>query len=303
MPIGIAAVLASVRWLPASRRQKEQFDLFGAALLGLGLSGLTLSLSFGAEWGWTSPTLLGSAALSAIALGAVVPVEARAAHPNLDLELLRKRAFATALGSLVLSFVALFAVSFLMPFYLENLRGLSTATSGLLLTPLPLAIGVSAPISGWLADRIGSRWLASSGLALSCAGLLLLSAVGADSPLTDVVWRQALIGLGIGMFQSPNNRALMQTAPADEQGEASGVLGTGRVIGQSLSVALAGAVFAVFGGLAANAALAAHAGGQTLPPDQLTILQHTFVTGFRAALTVCAGVAAIGIVTSLVRSE
>jgi MFS family permease len=171
--------------------------------------------------------------------------------------------------SLVLSFLAMFAVGFLMPFYLENQRGLSPETSGLLLTPLALMLAITAPLSGSLADRVGSRWLSSSGLGVASVGLVALSFIGADTQPLDIIWRLALVGIGAGLFQSPNNRALMQAAPKSEQGEASGVLGTGRVIGQSLSVAVAGAVFSSFG------------------------LEAAFLTS--AAIT------AIGIFTSLVR--
>lgn len=95
----------------------------------------------------------------------------------------------------------------------------------------------------------------------------------------------------------------MQAAPGGEQGEASGLLGTGRVVGQSLSVALAGAIFAALGGSVANAQLSVQAAGQPLPPEQLVPLQQTFVTGMHAALVVCACVAGLGIATSLVRPE
>jgi hypothetical protein len=132
------------------------------------------------------------------------------------------------------------------------------------------------------------------GLALACAGLFLLGQVDAASGPPDIVWRLVLVGAGTGIFQSPNNRALMQAAPGREQGEASGVLGTGRVVGQSLSVALAGAVFAALGGTYANAQLAAWAEGQPLPAEQVAQFQQAFVTAFHAALVVCGCVAAAG---------
>lgn len=92
-----------------------------------------------------------------------------------DLSLLKNRVFASANVTLVLGFLALFAVSFLMPFYFEQLRHFSTWEAGLLLTPLPLTIVVVAPLSGMLADRLGTRWLAATGLAISCLGLVLIS--------------------------------------------------------------------------------------------------------------------------------
>jgi EmrB/QacA subfamily drug resistance transporter len=303
LPIGLVAVLASARWLPAGARRPERFDPLGAILLAIVLGGLTLALSFGQEWGWLSAPVLGCVGASVSSLAGLVAAERRVEHPNLDLGLFRRRAFSAALASLVLSFVALFAVSFLMPFYFENLRDFPPDRSGLLLTPLSLAIGAVAPLSGSLADRVGSRWLASGGLAIACAGLFLLGQVDATTGVLDIVWRLALVGAGTGMFQSPNNRALMQAAPGGGQGEASGVLGTGRVVGQSLSVALAGAVFAALGGLEANMRLAAQASGAPVPQEQVAALQQAFVTGFHGALVVCGCVAAAGVITSLVRAE
>jgi Na+/melibiose symporter-like transporter len=297
------ALLASAVWLPGGERHAERFDPAGALLLALVLGGLTLALSFGQEWGWLSPPVLLCVGVAVLSLAALLVVERRVKSPNLDLGLFRQRAFSAALASLVLSFVALFAVSFLMPFYFENLRGFPPDQSGVLLTPLSLAIGVVAPLSGSLADRVGSRWPASGGLALACTGLFLLAQVNATTDVLDVTWRLALVGIGTGMFQSPNNRALMQAAPGGGQGAASGVLGTGRVVGQSLSVALAGAVFGALGGMSANRQLSAQGTGGQLPADQLAALQQVFVNGFHAALMVCACVAAVGVVTSLARAE
>ena len=123
---------------------------------------LTLGLSFGQEWGWSSPWLIGSLVVSVVAFVALYLVEKRVANPIIDLSLLHRRVFLSANLSLILSFLALFAVSFMLPFYLEELRGFPTEQAGLLLTPLPLTIAVFAPLTGTLADYIGTRWLAAS---------------------------------------------------------------------------------------------------------------------------------------------
>jgi MFS family permease len=200
-----------------------------------------------------------------------------------------------------LSFLALFAVSFIMPFYFEELRGFSTLKSGLLLTPQTLSIAVVAPISGALADRIGTRWLAAIGLALACIGLVLLSQLTAESSIGDIIWRLCITGVGQALFQSPNNSALMGAAPRERQGVASGLLATGRVVGQSLSVAIVGAVFATLGASVAGNILATQQGN--LPPGQITALQQTFLSGFHAAFIICASIAAIGVFTSLTRGK
>src|SRR5437868_1257132 len=145
-------------------------------------------------------------------------VEKRVPDPIINLSLLDNRVFLSATLSLLLSFLALFAVSFMLPFYLEELRGFSTAEAGLLLTPLPLTIAVIAPFSGALADRIGTRWLAAGGLTIACFGLILISQLNAHSPVWDIVWRLVVTGAGQATFQSPNNSALMGAAPRAQQG-------------------------------------------------------------------------------------
>jgi len=301
VPLGIIGFIATFRVLTERMRKGQQgrFDPLGAIFLAIGLVALTMGLSFGQEWGWNSPLLIGTLVVSVIALTVLVIVEQRVPYPIIDFSLLRRRVFLSANVSLVLSFLALFAVSFMMPFYLEELRGLSVEQAGLLLTPLPLTIAVLAPFTGSLADRFGTRWLAASGLAIACLGLFFISQLNAQSSIWDIVWRLVLIGVGQAMFQSPNNSALMGAAPRGQQGSASGFLATGRVVGQSVSVALAGAIFASLGGATAGAILISH----HAVPSQVPALQQTFANGFHVAFIVCASIAAIGVLTSLVRGK
>ncbi|HZS77303.1 MAG TPA: MFS transporter [Ktedonobacteraceae bacterium] len=302
VPIGIIGIVLSLRVLKEQVRSgKSRFDPAGAILLAIGLIALTMGLSFGQEWGWNSPLLIGTLVVSVVALVALYVVEHRVSDPVIDFSMLRDRVFLSANVSLVLNFLALFAVSFMLPFYLEELRGFTTEQSGLLLTPLPLTIAVIAPFSGALADRIGSRWLAASGLLIACIGLVFISQLNAQSSVFDIVWRLVLTGAGQAMFQSPNNSALMGAAPRGRQGVASGFLATGRVVGQSISVALAGAIFASLGGATAGRILVS--AQHKLPPGQMAALQQTFTSSFHAAFLVCAGIAAIGVITSLVRGK
>jgi len=251
-------------------------------------------------WGRGSPRLLAVIGVGVAALGGAGWAERRAAAPVLDLALLRDRVFVFANVSFVACMLALFAVGFLLPFYCEELRGFSTLQSGLLLTPLAFALAAVAPASGSLADRLGSRWLRPLGLGIATLGLVMLSALDQASPIPYIVACLLVAGLGQGIFQSPNSRTLMGAAPPQDQGVASGILATGRVIGQSLSVAVAGAVFATLGGAAAGRMLASSR--QALSGAQLAALQNTFVSGLRAAFLVCAGLAALGVLATLVRA-
>ncbi|HEX7733389.1 MAG TPA: MFS transporter [Ktedonobacteraceae bacterium] len=303
IPLGVIGVIASFLILQESQtRSRGRFDPAGAFLLAVGLVALTLGLSFGQEWGWSSPGLITTLVTSALAFGLLVMVETRVPDPIIDFQLLRNRVFVSANISLIMSFLALFAVSFMLPFYLEELRGFSVVESGLLLTPLPLAIAVIAPFSGALADRIGSRWLAAGGLTVACAGLLLISQLNAQSSVWDIIWRLLFAGVGQALFQSPNNSALMGAAPRNRQGVASGFLATGRVVGQSISVALAGAIFTSLGGATAGVSLVMLQ-KMSSPPQVADRLAQTFTTAFHATFIVCAIIAALGVFTSLVRGK
>jgi EmrB/QacA subfamily drug resistance transporter len=299
VPVGIIGFIATLIVLKGrSQRKATKFDPLGALLLAVGLACITAALSFGQEFGWVSPVILGLLIMGIIALVALPFVEMHVSTPVIVLSLLKNRVFTSATLSLLLGTLALFAVSFMMPFYLEDLKGFPTQLSGLLLTPMPLAIACIAPFSGTLADRIGTRWLAAGGLAIACLGLVLISFLNEHSSIFDICWRLFLTGAGQAIFQSPNNSALLGSAPKQHQGSASGFLATSRVVGQSISIALAGAVFAGLGGATAGAILAANT-----VSARTVELQQTFDKSFHAAFIVCAGVAAIGILTSLVRGN
>lgn len=296
VPIGVAGVLATALLLPRARRGgRLRFDVVGALASGIALAALTGVLSFGYEIGWGSPPVIGVAATAVIAIAVFVWHERRFDAPLLERTLFRDRIFLWANLSLVLSFLAAFAVAFLLPFYFEELRGLDPEHTGLLLTPFPITVAFVAPISGRLADRIGTRWLASAGMTVLCLGLVMLSRLDATTSTWGVIWPQVIAALGQGMFQSPNNSAIMGAAPRDRQGIAAGVLATGRTMGQSISIAIAGAVFVGYG--------AAAAGRELLRQPGDPALAAVFVRGYRAALLTCAALAAIAIVTSLMRGR
>ena len=307
VPVSILVLLAATYFYREPRTPREQqgpFDPIGAIVLALGLAALTLGLSFGQEWGWLSAGTLFSLGAGVVMLATAVYVEMHIEHPVLNLRLLTNRVFAFANISFMLCMMALFAPGFLLPFYFEELRGFPVIQTGLLMTPLPLTLAVTAPISGSIADRLGSRWLSPIGLGLACFGLVLLSQLNAHSSTGDIIWRLAVIGFGQGIFQSPNTRTMMGAAPRNAQGEASGILATGRVIGQSMSVAITGTVFAALGGATAGTLLSSpHAHAHSLSPTNITGLQSTFAGSFHAALLTCAAFAALGIFTALARGD
>jgi EmrB/QacA subfamily drug resistance transporter len=299
LPLGVAGIAATLRYLPRDRpARRGKVDAVGALLLALGLGALTSTLTFGSELGWRSPPVLGGAAVALTALGALCLHLRRARDPLVDPALFGNRVFASSSASLLLCFVATFAVPFLMPFYLEELRGWSAQRAGLLLTPLPLTVALVAPLSGALADRIGTRKLATGGMLVVAAGLALLSRVEAATPVARLVCELVLVGAGQAAFQPPNNSALMGAAPRERQGVAAGVLASARVIGQSVGVAVAGGIFSAFGGAEVSRALRHGSHAALAGPAGAA-----FVRGMRGALTSCAAVALCASIVAAVRGR
>ncbi len=298
VPVGLVGMAAAIRFLSEPIRlggAQKGFDPIGATLLSAGMTFLMLAMSFGQEVGWRSPAIAGAFVSVAVLLVAFVLVEKHVAHPIVDLSIFSNRLLTAALVSSFLSFLSLFAVMFIMPFYLEELLSLRPDHAGLVLTAVPLTISFVAPISGWLSDRFGSRVLCSLGLALASVGLLFLSTLTQKESLFGIIWPLVLTGLGQALFQAPNNNAIMSSVPPNRIGLASGFLATVRVLGQGSSVALAGAIFTSLGGAGAGSML-------TLDPSQSSVsLQNIFIHAFHVAMLTCMIIAGLGVFTSLAR--
>jgi EmrB/QacA subfamily drug resistance transporter len=245
VPVGVLALALSARFIPRDRpaERSGRFDVAGAGAFLLGLMTLLLALNQGHDWGWTSAPVLGLLAAAAAFGSIFVAIESRVASPMLDLRLFSSRIFSTSTASAVLNYICLYSIAFLMPFYLIQGRGLGPAQAGLILTAQPLVMAVAAPLSGTLSDRIGSRLLSTAGMAILGIGLLLLARLGSESSFGQVAGALVVVGIGIGIFISPNTSALMGAAPRNRQGIAAGVLATARNVGMVLGVGLAGAIF------------------------------------------------------------
>ena len=166
--------------------------------------------------------------------------------PLLPIDLLRIPLFAMSVATSVFGFVAQAMALVALPFLFENNLGFNAVETGLLLTPWPLTVAVIGPISGRLADRYPVGILSGSGLAVLSGGLLLLAFLPAHPTPVDIIWRMTICGLGFGFFNTPNNRAILTTAPPARTGGASGMQATARLLGQTLGAALVALLFGVF---------------------------------------------------------
>jgi EmrB/QacA subfamily drug resistance transporter len=291
VPFGLLGTALGWLVLPCTSRaavadaaaEPERFDWLGAALLGPAVALILLGLTYGNTWGWMSPQLLLVGLAAAASLATFWWAEGRSASPLIDPMLLRVRTFSLGLLSGLLSYAVLFGSLFLLPFYLERILGQSPARAGVLLTPIPIALGVMAPVAGTLVDRIGPVPPTVAGMLAAAAALLGLALTPVGS-LAATVALLALLGVGLGLFTPPNNSAIMGSAPAHRLGVAGGVLNMTRSLGTSVGVAAAGAVLAI--------RLAARLGTQVArttdaPPDALLPAFHETLL-FLAVLAVVA---------------
>ncbi|HEX2172267.1 MAG TPA: MFS transporter, partial [Dehalococcoidia bacterium] len=245
LPLAAATAVLAWRFIPAYRPKAREgtFDVIGAVLFMIGLVALLYALTRGSEWGWLAPPTLGLIALSAVLLTAFVLWEGRHPSPMLDLGLFKLRLFRMAVISSVLNFICFYGLFFLMPFYLITARGWSAGQAGVIFMALPLSMASVAPFSGLASDRIGSRVLASAGMIVLAIGLVILGLLGETTPPLVIAAGLVVCGLGIGLFTSPNNSAIMGSAPIERRGVASGVVATARSVGMVLGIALTGALF------------------------------------------------------------
>ncbi len=245
IPVGLAALALGMRHVPREDggAAGESFDIRGALLFTGSLVALLAALNRGHDWGWTSPPVLALGLLSGAALAVFVRAERICAHPMLDLSLFSERLFSAAAVSALLNYMSISSMTFVLPFLLVEARDLPVGRAGLLMTAQPLVMAFAAPFSGALSDRIGSRIPATAGMGLVALGLTLLALGAAGHGAASVALPLMLVGLGAGLFTSPNNSALMGAAPANRQGIASGVLAVARNLGFALGVGVSGAVF------------------------------------------------------------
>jgi EmrB/QacA subfamily drug resistance transporter len=268
LPIGIIGTITAVRFIPNTKpRGGQRFDFAGAVAFFFGLLGFLLGLTLGQEAGFTAPAVLGLLAVSIISFVAFVAIEHRVDQPMLDLTLFRRQDLSV---NLVTGFVAFFAISGLLllaPFYLTDVVGLSPSEIGLVLGAIPITMGIIAPLSGSLSDRIGTRSVTVTGLAIMTAGYVLAAGLLDGVALLGIIVVGLIIGLGMGVFQSPNNSAILGSVPPDRLGVTSGVLAISRMTGTVTGIAVLGTLWAARtvayagGGTAADAPAPAQAAG------------------------------------------
>ena len=265
VPLGAIALWLALRTLPDNPQKAtaQKFDIPSAIMNALFFGLLISALSGFAQGqnGW----LVMAELLALLVVGLFfIRRQLNMAVPLLPVDLLRIPIFSLSMGTSVCSFCAQMLAMVSLPFFLQNVLGRDEVTTGLLLTPWPLATMVFAPIAGRLIERVHAGLLGGIGLAMFAAGLFLLALLPAQPGDGDIIWRMMLCGAGFGLFQSPNNHTIITSAPRHRSGGASGMLGTARLLGQSVGAALVALMFNLFDQSGTHASLLLAGGFSTV---------------------------------------
>ncbi|TDR94546.1 MFS transporter [Enterovirga rhinocerotis] len=244
IPVGIVTLALAAWALPHTETTARPFDYSGAALNALAF-GLLIG---GVDLATRSERSYLGIALALAGLGCFVLLALKGrneANPILPMDLLRIPIFGLSVATSICSFCAQMLALVSLPFLFDHVMHRSPAEIGLLLTPWPIAVGIVGPFAGSLSDRVPAALLGSIGLLLFAAGLAALAWLPVDATFLDVAWRMALCGFGFGLFQAPNNRTMVASAPRARAGAAGGMLATARLSGQTGGATMVAILFAL----------------------------------------------------------
>jgi len=286
----LAITLTAQRKLPrrneSPRREQPPFDLVGAVLLSSFLVALLLTLTLGPNEGWLAPITLTGDLVTVLLMIGFVTLERRSHAPMLDLKLFRKPDFAFgALGALVV-FMGIAAIRFLVPFFLQSVRGYSAATVGLLIVPAAIVTATIAPFAGRLADRWGVRLFANIGLAITTLGFAVFIGLHVATPIWIIVTGLMVTSLGMAIFGAANSASIMNAVDDKAHGATAGFVNlcrnSGNVIGVTFATVVVTLTMAAGGYPASLRAI-----DPTADPGVFT----AFAAGFDRATTVLTAIA------------
>lgn len=241
VPAGLLNAWLAWRYLPHAETAHRPVDVPGAVLCA-GMFGLFF-IGLDALARGIGPLPLAALVGAAVCGLLLARRDHASAAPLIPLDLLRIPVFALSVSASICAFVAFIVAFVALPFHFQDALGLDQVTTGLLMTPWPVALGLSAPIAGHLSDRVAASTLGAAGMALVALGLALIAFLPADASAFDIGWRMALCGFGFGFFQAPNNRTMLASAPRARSGAAGGMLAMARLLGMTFGAALTALAF------------------------------------------------------------
>ena len=242
IPFGLLALSLSERWLAPAQGSRHRWDIWSAVLNGITVTLLIKGID-GVGTGQGVAIVTSELAAAFLFGTALVWRQNHLAIPMLAIDLFKRPIFALSVGASLCAFVAQGLAVVVLPFYFIDVMNYSQVMAGLLLSPWPVAAGITSHYSGGLADRIPIRVLGTIGMTGMTSGLVLLALVGAHPTAWQIIWRAALGGAGFGIFGAPNNRAMVASAPRERSGGAGGISTMSRLLGQSIGVSIVAVIF------------------------------------------------------------
>ena len=245
IPVGLLALALTIRFVPESRAPRpRRVDPVGQILVIVLLASLTYAIIEAPSAGWLSTQSVGLFALSGLALVGLLAYEPKRRDPLLELRFFRSVPFSSASAIAVCSFAALGGLLFLNTLYLQEVRGLSALEAGLYVLPIAAMTLVFAPLSGYLVGHSGPRAsLLVGGFGVTVGGVLL-TGISRNTPLVSLLPAYFAFGIGFGMVNPPITNTAVVGMPPAQAGVAAAVASTSRQVGQTLGVAIVGAVAA-----------------------------------------------------------
>ncbi len=243
VPLGLVACFVAWRTLPDTPHTGARFDVAGALLQMVSFGTLLIGISEIGHGDSTFHVVL-DLVVGVVTGGVLVVRMMTERAPLLPVDLLRIPLFALSVASSVCSFIAQSMAQVALPFLFQHDLGMDQVMTGLLMTPWPLTVAVIAPFSGRMADRYPAGLLGGCGMVVMALGLAAMAMLPAHATWLDIAWRMTLCGIGFGFFNTPNNRAIITSAPAARSGGASGMQATARLFGQTAGAALVALLFA-----------------------------------------------------------
>jgi MFS family permease len=320
LPLGALALVVLAIALPGvSERKQHRVDYLGTALLGTALASLVLLTTLGGTtYAWDSATIVGLAALSALALAAFVRVEHTAPEPILPPELFRNPVFrVTSAIGFVVGF-ALFGALTYLPLFQQVVRGLSPTASGLQLVPLMIGLLAASIGSGQLISRNGRyKRFPIAGTAIAAIGLLLLSRLEPGTGSFEAAFYMLVLGVGLGFTMQVLVLAVQNAVPYSQLGVATSSATLFRSIGGSLGTAILGAIFAnrladeLAGSLPSGSPAAAGLASGQIDPAQLKALPaalhdsyvHSFTDSISTVFLIAAAVVTVAFLLAWILEE
>jgi EmrB/QacA subfamily drug resistance transporter len=277
--------------------RKEPFDFAGAASFGLSIASLLFALALAQKGEWHNPLVGASTFVGFIALGFFIWWERHVHFPLLDLSIFSIAAFTLGNAARWFSFLIMSMSNLLMPFFLQLAMRLDPLSAGLLVAPTPFAMALLAPLTGWMSEKFAPERLCALGLAVNGVALVFLSYLRADASVMGVVFGLAVLGVGMGIFQTPNNNLLMSAVPRRRLGVGSSVLSIVRSLGHSIGATMATAIVSHFLLLSTGDTSLQSLSGSGVGSD--APVADAFLRGYRCAYWFAAAFAFAGALISL----